>query len=125
MSCGNTGPSGPGANVQPSAYAISPIYVMFYREHGEYDVLRDFFGPGFHALMSPTAYIYEFRERFGIIWIQMQASEDYASKARPWKPIDKERFFSFVHDPKQIALESSAILTPEQVLKMMSDPHND
>ena len=121
---GGPGPTGqPGATI--GAYSVSPIYIMFYRETGNYNVLRDFFGPGLHVLMAANGHVYEFRERFGIIWIQMQASDDYASKAKPWKPIDKKRFFDFVNDPKQIALESTAILTPEQVLKMMSDPNNE
>lgn len=103
----------------------SPVYVMFYREAGQYDILYDFFGKGFHAIMSSKGQCFEFRERFGIIWIQMEASDDYYSKAKAWKPIDKEKFFSFVQDTSQNCFYSTAILSPEAVLKMMSDPNNE
>jgi hypothetical protein len=98
---------------------------MFYREPGEYDILYNFFGAGFHVLMSSTGNVYEFRERFGIIWVQIQSSDDYYSKVKCWKPVDKKQFFSFIQNPKQINFDSSAILPLEEVLKMMSDPKNE
>lgn len=103
----------------------SPIYVMFYREPGAYDILYDFFGKGLHALMSSNGNVFEFRERFGIIWIQMQAADDYYSKAKPWKPINKKHFYEFVQDLTQNCFYSSSILSSEEVLKMMSDPTNE